>query len=281
MSARFPAIAAEWHPRKNGELSPDQVLPGSDVKVWWRCAKERSHEWETSVVKRTRRGHGCPFCGRKRVTKANSLAATHPHLAREWDRGRNGRLSPTDVVSGSNRVVWWICSEDPTHQFKQRITDRASTGIGCPKCGHRVVSQTTSLAARFPGVVWSWHPTLNGALRPTQVLSQANRKVWWRCPKSPRHVWEADIRSRTASTRNGCPFCRGYRLHPEESFAAMYPDLMKEWHPTLNEGVDPAQIRADSHRIARWLCPEGHSWTIRLRLRPGRSCPHCAKIAKA
>lgn len=29
-----PKLAAEWHPTKNGDLSPDQVTAGSGKKVW-------------------------------------------------------------------------------------------------------------------------------------------------------------------------------------------------------------------------------------------------------
>ena len=31
-----PDIAAEWHPTKNGDLTPDDVVFGTYRKVWWR-----------------------------------------------------------------------------------------------------------------------------------------------------------------------------------------------------------------------------------------------------
>lgn len=34
-----PELAEEWHPYKNGELTPFDVTPGSNKKVWWRCKK--------------------------------------------------------------------------------------------------------------------------------------------------------------------------------------------------------------------------------------------------
>ena len=33
--ALFPDVAAQWHPKKNEALTPDQVVAGSGVKVWW------------------------------------------------------------------------------------------------------------------------------------------------------------------------------------------------------------------------------------------------------
>lgn len=56
-----PDIARDWHPTKNGILTPDQITPGSHTKVWWKC--KRGHEWETTPLHRTStNGTGCPYC---------------------------------------------------------------------------------------------------------------------------------------------------------------------------------------------------------------------------
>ena len=46
-----PALAKEWHPTKNNKLTPKDVTPNSDKKVWWRCSK--GHEWQATVSNRT------------------------------------------------------------------------------------------------------------------------------------------------------------------------------------------------------------------------------------
>jgi hypothetical protein len=38
LSERYSAVAAEWHPDLDGELTPADVKPGSNLKVWWRCS---------------------------------------------------------------------------------------------------------------------------------------------------------------------------------------------------------------------------------------------------
>lgn len=51
-----------------------------------------------------------PYCGDRKVLKGyNGLGTTHPKIAREWNRERNGDLEPTDVIASSNRRVWWKC----------------------------------------------------------------------------------------------------------------------------------------------------------------------------
>lgn len=58
----FPTIAAEWDYEKNGELKPNQFLPKSGKKVWWKC-KTCGQSWYTEIRIRTN-GHNCPKCSK-------------------------------------------------------------------------------------------------------------------------------------------------------------------------------------------------------------------------
>ena len=39
LATLYPELAAEWHPTKNGALTPEQVLAGSEKRVWWQCGR--------------------------------------------------------------------------------------------------------------------------------------------------------------------------------------------------------------------------------------------------
>ena len=54
-----PSLAKEWHPTKNGKLTPNKITVSSGKKVWWQCS--RGHEWEAMVNNRSK-GIGCPYC---------------------------------------------------------------------------------------------------------------------------------------------------------------------------------------------------------------------------
>lgn len=54
-----PELAKEWHPTKNGDLTPYDVTYGSLKKVWWQC--EKGHEWKARIGKRNL-GDGCFRC---------------------------------------------------------------------------------------------------------------------------------------------------------------------------------------------------------------------------
>lgn len=158
--AEFPDVAAQWHPTKNGDRTPDQIAAGSHEKYWWQCSEGPDHEWAATLSHRTR-GSGCPFCSGAMVSVTNSLAALYPHVAAEWHPSKNGDLTPDRVVAGSNKKYWWFCPEGPDHEWEAIVSAR-SRGSGCHFCWGRRVSVTNSLAALHPDVAVQWHPSKNG-----------------------------------------------------------------------------------------------------------------------
>jgi hypothetical protein len=46
-----PDLAEEWHPVKNGKLTPNMFGINSNDYAWWKC-KACGHEWRTTVIHR-------------------------------------------------------------------------------------------------------------------------------------------------------------------------------------------------------------------------------------
>lgn len=64
----YPEITRQWHPTSNGDLTPDQVLPGSGLKIWWQCAE--GHVWQAYLYNRTGpHKTGCPVCAGNKKKK--------------------------------------------------------------------------------------------------------------------------------------------------------------------------------------------------------------------
>ncbi|MHC9539740.1 MAG: zinc-ribbon domain-containing protein [Vulcanimicrobiota bacterium] len=192
-----PSLAREWHPGKNGMLTPEHLTPGSDRKVWWQCSK--GHEWQAKVYHRNK-GCGCPVCASSKAKPDYNLASIHPSLAEEWHPVKNGALTPYDVPPGSRRKVWWICSNG--HEWQAHICERHK-GNGCPGCSHRIATSEYCLATINPKLAAEWHPRKNGTLTPRDVTPGADRRVWWICGKG--HEWQARVYKR--NNGNGCPIC--------------------------------------------------------------------------
>ena len=138
----YPKIAAEWHPTKNSGKTPRDVTRGHG-EVWWICPQDETHDYETPVYKRTKRGDGCPICRwdkmattRKKAKSGRSLAELHPDVAAEWHPTKNGDKQPSDVNGGSSEKYWWKCSFDENHEWSARISNRTTPRLrlGCPHC---------------------------------------------------------------------------------------------------------------------------------------------------
>ena len=67
LATTHPEIAKEWHPTKNGDLTPQKVTHGSGRKVWWLCPE--GHEYKATILHRTQgNGTNCPTCNSGRQT---------------------------------------------------------------------------------------------------------------------------------------------------------------------------------------------------------------------
>ena len=196
-----PMLAKEWHPTKNGELNPQNVLAMSNKKVWWNCSK--GHEW-ASVIAIRNTGCGCPYCSNQKVlAEYNDLATVNPDLAKEWHPTKNGDLTPSDVVAGSTKKAWWKCSKHEEHEWKAIISNR-NKKAGCPYCSNqKLLHGFNDLATINPELSKEWHPTLNGDLTPFSLGAGSNKKVWWQCRRG--HEWTAKIVSRNKGV--GCKKC--------------------------------------------------------------------------
>ena len=139
LSYCYPDIAKEWHPTKNGSLTPDKISYGSNKKVWWlgKCG----HEWQTQICIRTRKNkqikknkqQDCPYCNhRKIIIGYNDLQSQYPKIAEEWHPIKNGDLKPTDFMSKSGKKVWWLCKCG--HEWQAPISRRTTFNNQCLIC---------------------------------------------------------------------------------------------------------------------------------------------------
>ena len=268
-----PDLASEWHPTKNGDLTPDMVTSGSHKKVHW--LSQCGHEWE-AVIGSRQYGSGCPICANQAVLSGyNDLTTTNPDLASEWHPTKNGRLTPDMVAACSNKKVHWLgrCG----HEWKAKIEDR-HYGTGCPICANKVVLLGyNDLATANPALASEWHPTKNGDLTPGMVTAYSEKRVHWQgcCG----HEWIASIYSR--HNGSGCPICANKVVLPGyNDLATVNPALASEWHPTKNGDLTPDMVTACSHKKVYWLGNCGHEWEAKIEVRQyGNGCPICANRA--
>lgn len=282
----FPEIATQWHPTKNGDLTPHDVVPGSGKSAHWLCPTgQEDHVWSAVVASRTRKnGSGCPFCAGKSVTKSNCANTTHPERAAMLDNPMNNAISGDSVVAGSKKKAWFRCRSDETHYWKAEIRSVLIDENDCPYCAGKAVNEQNCLATTHPHLSNEWAGQETDRWKPGNVVAGSHRQLPWRCQEDPDHpIWHASVYSR-AKGESGCPYCSNQAVCEKNSLAWTHPELAEEWDHDANLPLTPKTITAGNTKIVQWICRHNrsHRWktsTIQRRgtsKRRGTGCPYCS-----
>jgi Probable Zinc-ribbon domain len=100
LAEKLPAIAAEWHPTLDADLTPADVGYASNKRAWWQC-RTCGNEWEAGTYSRAS-GHGCRSCADRHI---NALIADANKVCAMSDAGFkdeamefiDGKWDPSDI----------------------------------------------------------------------------------------------------------------------------------------------------------------------------------------
>jgi len=337
-----PDLAEEWHPTKNKDLTPFDVLPSASRKIWWQCRKNPSHEWEAKLNNRYN-GRGCSICANQKIVKENSLGTVNPSLVEQWHPTKNGKLTPFDVAPSSISKVWWKCPKGDDHEWQATVNHRA-TGTGCPKCNpvwsvpelrifselktlfpsiqHRAMASGYEIDIYIPelrvGIEYDgvyWHQDklekdkeknigLGSSILLIRIreedlplispydISVKKRKISIKIikkilkvilervslsPETTDYVQKYfDNKSWVATGLFSKLYSERKSVNFEVSLCCLYPGLAQEWHPTKNEMLLPEHFTPGSGKNVWWLGECGHEWEDTINHRTGgRGCPKC------
>jgi hypothetical protein len=188
-------------------------------------------------------------------------------LIYEWDWEKNIG-DPNKLTCGSNKEAYWICARNPKHRWKSAICARVDSG-GCKYCcGLEVLPEESFGALCSQKLKDEWFDERD----MFKVTTGSNVIITWKCSKNPKHIWDASAKSRMRG--NGCIYCRGLKVLPEESFGALHPEFLDEW----DDPRDPFTFSRRSAIDVMWSCRKNpnHKWEDSPNRRvSGRNCPYC------
>ena len=121
-------IAALWHPIKNGDVTPFDVVLGSTAKRWWRCSKNKQHEWQKTPRSLTRMTTDdyCPQCRQKWTIETLVIEARKYQTRNAFRKGSSAAYQAAHGRSSLDR----ICSHmEPSKTgkkwFKETVAEEA------------------------------------------------------------------------------------------------------------------------------------------------------------
>ena len=129
-----------------------------------------------------------------------------------------------------------------------------------------------------PRIAREWNKERNGDPKPTDVIANSNKRVWWKCKEG--HEWSGLIanRARKGKAGPGCPYCSGRKVFAGyNDLAATHPDIAAMWHPRMNKRLKPIGVQAVIRKLV-WRRGEcGHVCQMAVRDRVGAK-PGCCPV---
>lgn len=280
LATTHPDLTKEWHPTKNGKLTPQQVLAGSRKKVWWQCPV--GHEYQASLLHRSH-GTNCPVCNSGRQTSFAEQAVFYyirkvfPD-AQSRVQGIIGRRMELDIFIPSQRLaieydgVFWHKTEKRDRELYkyQKCQER---GIKLWRIKEGNLSDALGTADEC------WHmDKLDDKRKLSMMIRQLLDKLdprsnmWTRkslCFHSPVDV----------NVERDEFIIRGYMQKLKaDSLADLYPEFSAEWDYEKNAPLIPRMFLSGSTQRVWWKCPIcGHGWktAIAHRAHGKTRCPVC------
>lgn len=281
-----PELAKEWHPTKNGDITPDSIGVGSRYEAWWflpyddlKTGKHFDFVWQARVDnrynQRLKGKGGCPYLSNEAVWPGfNDLATFYPDIAKEWDYDKNKGIlnrekvqaTPYNVGPYSNIVFWWRIFYEKDNGEIQPLSWDASVdsrtredGGGCPYigfCPKRILKGFNDLATTNPDLVKQWSP--KNALKPDEISKGSNKKVWWIYPhddlRTGKHFdfeWETSINHRNPDGRDN-PYLSNKKVWIGfNDLQSTFPEIAKEWDYEKNI-LTPEQVTYASCKNYYW-----------------------------
>lgn len=204
------------------------------------------------------------------------LSVFEPELSKELHPTKNGQLTAELIGTGYTKNVWWLCPNG--HEYESTPANRIAQRSGCLYCQKRIaIPGETDLFTEQPDLARQLVIPQPNGVDPNRIRPSSNIKLLWRCPENSNHLWFANPNDRIRG--NGCPFCKNkFAVSGETDFATLYPDLAKQWHPTLNESLEPHSLLPKSNKSVWWVCSKNpeHVWKASVATRTsGSGCGKC------
>ncbi len=265
----YPHVATEWHPTKNGKLTPDKISYGSNKKVWWKCAWCK-YEWQVEISKRTTRGYGCPNCSKSSTSFPEQ--ALYYYISTFFKDTVNRDLSngfELDIFIPSKKIgieydgYRW-------HNTKQSLSKDNKKDANCKRLEIELFRLRDSRLKET-----DYANLIKIKDGDISDLESAIGKLL-------NYLGMKDLK---IDVMSDIPYIMSlYRRNlKNDSLAFKYPDIAKEWHPTKNGELLPENVFCNSGKKVWWKCHKcGNEWqsTPNHRTREingGYSgCPKCA-----
>lgn len=172
-------------------------------------------------------------------------------LNNRFDEEKN-KCTTKDVGYKSN-LKWWFKCPRGIHESEEYymcfVTSNPNRELICRKCN----SVAQVVIDKFGQDYLDQHWSKENCVSPWDIPSGSGKKIIAQCVDIDYHVYEQEAKSFAKGI--GCPYCINRKVHPNDSLAVIYPDIIDRW----SDKNDKSPYEYSPHSKQKvWLkCPHG------------------------
>lgn len=284
LATTHPDLAKEWHPTRNGDLKPCDVMYGQARKVWWQC--QLGHGYQATLNHRSgKSGTSCPVCNDGRQTSFREQAFYYylkqifPDTISRFKADWLGRFE-IDIFIPSKKLAieydgaaWHHEEKFPRERRKYRLC--REHGIKLLRIKESMPENSEILRDTADDIISieniEGKDNFERLLRAVIDCLDPRSSMWTR--RNPFQIHsplDIDLNRDRYKIRKVC-------TNVKNSFAERYPEIANEWHPVRNEGFSPTMFSYGSDFRAWWICSKcGFEYEASVSKRAsGTGCPKC------
>lgn len=274
-----PELSKEWHPTKNGHVTPFDIFASHNKKAWWLCSN-CGHEWMAKVSNRNVGKRGCPKCANSRQSSVPEQLVYHSirqffpdainryllgkdeidvfipslNIGIEYDGGQfhNEKKLPKDIAK-SKRII----SKGITlYRFREET---------CPPL---LIDSCIIISVKYSADYADLEIKLN------QLISELKPEI-----STLKNIDFSKIINDIRASLDKVPYEQSFAAYIERKYNEG-EQLIALWDYKKNAPLTPEMVMPFSEKIVSWICPTHpeHQWKNTVKsVSLGYGCKRCSK----
>lgn len=207
------------------------------------------------------------------------------YLDKIWNKELNQK-SPWDITAKSHDPIYLNCDKVEYHIGYKTSPQKFTSGQKvCGFCHGSQVHPLDSFAAYninkygedFLEKYWDYD---KNTVDPWKITAKSGESVWIKCVDTDYHGSYIVKAMHFSNGRSACPYCSHQKIHPLDSVATKYPQILDIWSD--KNTTSPYEYSSGSGKKAWFKCENGvhedYYRVIREVVESLFRCPKCGRI---
>ena len=273
LETKYPNIAKEWHPIKNGDLLPSDVIAGTPKKVWWKCPI-CGFEYYSQIASRTTMSSNCPNCD-KRNKSSFPEQAIFFYVNKVFPDSVNNYH---DEWLGKQEIDIYIPSQSVGIEYDGIHWHNSKSSIAKGKRKYNLCNRNNIKIIRIAEFYYPKEGYCDDMIVRTDNKTLQSLE---NCIIELMKILNISIYPKIDLQRDRIDIIsQYYAALKNNSLAVVFPEIAKEWDYENNKEITPDMVAAYSNEQFFWKCKNNHVFkkTVYDRTRQdgkASGCPYC------